>query len=64
MTDTAREKQEELLIKTIAELVITWQVFHRSHDLETAKITCCNKSQDLWMALERLERLVVGAKGD
>jgi len=41
----------------------TWVTFHESHDLNSPKIHCCEKTEALFRALERYENLMIPNKG-
>jgi hypothetical protein len=52
------EDPELVLALPALTTVIAWRNFKQAHNLETAKITCCEKCKRLWKKLDKLEAII------
>jgi hypothetical protein len=44
------------IMEASSDLLVTWIVWRKTHDVESAKIQCCEKSSELFEALEKLAK--------
>lgn len=52
MNQTERDKN------TVLELLLAWVDFKATHELQSTKINCCERTQRLFTALDSFEQIV------